>query len=352
MILFLADYPDGAESRDGVAQRIVAIDQLFLDDRRVYLGLSLKRFWVPRVRREGLRTVVRANAITGIALVIATAVRCRVAYVHSAYGALYAAYVLPFIRFVFDVHGVVPEEQEILGHRWRARLLARVEALCLRFARVVVCVTREMEGHVIRKNPASRSRRIVLPIMQPLDKTRRIAGKERPAQGRLRVVYSGGIQHWQNLDRMVEAMSHTRDRFDFSIFTPAVTTCREKLEGAGVAADVVSLKREELYVRYGEAHLGFILRDHDLINRVACPTKLSEYMHFGIVPIVLQPEIGDMAQLGYRYVLLEDFEAGRVPSEQELEEMRRRNWEVLDGWQASFRAGAEELVEAVHGLEA
>jgi hypothetical protein len=145
----------------------------------------------------------------------------------------------------------------------------------------------------------------------------------------------------------VDAMARTRDRFDFSVFTPVPEAFRARLEAAGVQAEVRSLDLKALFGRYRDMHLGFALRDPDLVNRVACPTKLSEYMHFGIVPVVTQPAIGDMARLGYRYVLLCDLEAGRLPSGPQLEEMRSRNWRVLDELQAAFEAGARALRDVV-----
>ena len=54
-------------------------------------------------------------------------------------------------------------------------------------------------------------------------------------------------------------------------------------------------------------HLGFVLRDDVLVNRVACPTKLLEYIQYGVLPIVLSDAIGDFKELGYKYIGLDDF---------------------------------------------
>ena len=34
-------------------------------------------------------------------------------------------------------------------------------------------------------------------------------------------------------------------------------------------------------------------REEILVNAVACPTKLVEYMYWGVVPVVITPNIGD-----------------------------------------------------------
>ena len=43
-----------------------------------------------------------------------------------------------------------------------------------------------------------------------------------------------------------------------------------------------------------------------LFNKVSNPTKLSEYLAFGITPIVLNPDVGDYFAMGYDYITLED----------------------------------------------
>lgn len=51
----------------------------------------------------------------------------------------------------------------------------------------------------------------------------------------------------------------------------------------------------------------FVLRDDILVNQVACPTKIVEYLNYGIIPIVLSENIGDFKELGYEYLSINDF---------------------------------------------
>lgn len=60
---------------------------------------------------------------------------------------------------------------------------------------------------------------------------------------------------------------------------------------------------EELYKYYSIAHYGFLLRDDHVLNEVAAPTKLTEYLYYGIVPILKFEEIGDRAFYHYEYIL-------------------------------------------------
>lgn len=67
-----------------------------------------------------------------------------------------------------------------------------------------------------------------------------------------------------------------------------------------------------------------------IVNKVACPTKLIEYLEHGIIPIVLQPEIGDFNKMGYRYILNDDFLEGKIPNHDVLEQMKIENYKILE----------------------
>jgi len=78
--------------------------------------------------------------------------------------------------------------------------------------------------------------------------------------------------------------------------------------------EILSLSPEELKRYYVKAHYGFILRDDVVVNRVACPTKMIEYLNYGMIPVVLSPFVGDFDEMGYEYVKLSDFNAENKPA--------------------------------------
>lgn len=54
----------------------------------------------------------------------------------------------------------------------------------------------------------------------------------------------------------------------------------------------------------------FVLRDDILVNQVACPTKIVEYLNYGIKPIVLSEKIGDFKEYGYEYIFINQLDGG------------------------------------------
>ncbi len=67
----------------------------------------------------------------------------------------------------------------------------------------------------------------------------------------------------------------------------------------------------ELKEIYTECHYGFILREDSIVNQVACPTKLVEYLAMGVVPIVDSNNIGDFKTMGMRFITLEQLLRGQ-----------------------------------------
>ena len=78
------------------------------------------------------------------------------------------------------------------------------------------------------------------------------------------------------------------------------------------------------------ASLGFILRDNNAVNRVACPTKLVEYIQHKVIPIMDSPQIGDFYEKGLKYVSISDFVRGDIPNEEERVKMTEANVNIVD----------------------
>ena len=76
---------------------------------------------------------------------------------------------------------------------------------------------------------------------------------------------------------------------------------------------VRSVAPTELCRYYSLAHYGYILRDEHVLNRVAAPTKLIEYLYYGIIPIVKYERIGDSFRLGYEHISYKDDLSKLIP---------------------------------------
>ena len=103
----------------------------------------------------------------------------------------------------------------------------------------------------------------------------------------------------------------------------------------------------ELLHAYRQCHFGLLLREDTIINHIACPTKLVEYIAMGIVPILESPQIGDFESLGMRFVRLQDLVSRQLPDEETRNHMAEENLLVFDRLHGIQAAGMDRLVRAL-----
>jgi len=343
MILFVANYPDKTGEKDGMVQRVVAIDSYFAQCERIYLGIRF--FGNLRLRTshpaDNLR-VYKVNFFLHFLLILYLGCRARGIYVHSIHNGFRALpfYLLKFKNIFTDMHGVFPEELDYYGKKTSAWLYGIIEKITVRRSRALILVTDAMEEHYREKYGNYRCKMYKIPIFDDFTMEE---GKARRQQGALSIIYSGGTQKWQNVDLMLESVKKAQGNCSVTILTPDIETFRQKLEEHGLASgvQVLSVPKHEVYYYYCRSDLGYILRDNSIVNRAACPTKLVEYLACGVVPIVLQPEIGDFAEKGYSFITLDRLGGGILPSGEELASMRENNdrivREIIDSAQSAMQ---------------
>ncbi len=340
-ICVVASFPSEANAKDGMIQRVAHIDALMKNVPRIYLDLSFRRFMRKEVRQEGLAQVLCLNIFVHFFQILAMLRRARLVYVHSAYNALR---IMPFrtsATVVFDAHGIVPEERQLEGHHRSARLLAKAERFILQRCDTLVCVTRSMLNHFNRKHGHRDGREeLILPILPRLgdaDAPAQVLAAERVPGS---VIYAGGMQAWQNVDKMVDAAAR-QPNLRYTFLTGDIERFTARLSASAVRQfDCKSVAPAEVKDYYLAHQYGFVLREADLVNAVACPTKLVEYLYWGVVPIVITPNIGDFDGNAMHCVTLDEFLHGQLPDASTADAMRRHN-----------QATAEALVHAAHSHE-
>ena len=344
MIVFVAPFPALSDEKDGFVQRIASIDSLVSDLPRVYLEISFRRFWIARQHCFGKATALQLNAVRHFFEIMSWYKKASSVYVHSIYGSLMALPAYWLVKPITDLHGVVPEELLFKGKPWRARLFNLIERIVMRQSVAVVYVTSAMQQHFQKKYGRHSSADRIIAILPKLtderSKIENVLGSRRDPKA---VVYAGGLQPWQNVPLMVEAAA-TAPYFRF-IFLSGEAEVLQRLAFMGKVVDFscTSVEPDLVPNYYLSCTYGFVLRDPVVLNRVACPTKLVEYLHWGVIPIVLSPNIGDFLTLGFAYVSLEDFRLGHLPDENEVVRMRIKNRHIVERLQMSCESELAKL---------
>ncbi len=334
--------------------RIGAIDAQFAGLRRIYLHFSehhddreAEIVWRDaetaevRVNPRGSRS---ANLVTRICGGV------KILYAHTLH---LADYILPWLssgKVCVDIHGVTPEEEEMLGRPELKEHYEAVEQKVLAQAMKCIAVSNAMIQHYSDKYPHLSPNWITVPVFEAYsDSHQPEVSKARLERNKpelpVAVVYTGGTQVWQNVTGMLEVAEASAGWAKYTFYSHDQKLIRTAASKMKIDRDIgVSFcEKSRLPEVYRNADFGLVLRTDTAVNRVACPTKLTEYLHFGVIPIVRSPRLGDFYEKGYQYVREEDFKTGFFPDQSTRQWMRQRNYEVVKSIENDFYTGALTL---------
>jgi len=256
------------------------------------------------------------------------------------------------IKKIVDLHGSVPEEFRMSGAYIFGQLCDDKEEIVAKRADLIIAVTDAMKKYFVQKHQGYfRSQIITIPIVdESYDELRRVDITDiRPyCGGKPIVTYAGGLQNWQMIPYMQDVISATSERLVYRIFVPYVDEfMRLWGDRPNSGITVESKNQEELGEEYEECHYGFLLRENIIVNNVACPTKLFEYIIHGIVPVLNTPYIGDFYELGLKYIAAADLLNNRLPTESERIKMANENRKVLLKMKDQYENGKKQLLKGL-----
>lgn len=252
---------------------------------------------------------------------------------------------------ILDLHGAVPEEMLYLTEdEEKAALYNKVEHKVVAKASTIIAVTNAMVEHLKNKYPIETQHTdfLVMPIFDidlkleriPEEKTRVNSTGSTPC-----AIYAGGTQRWQLFDEMLDAIEAQPNSYTYKLFIPEPSSFDERWN-TRIKPDhleIATKTPQELKREYELSDFGFILRDCSIVNQVACPTKLIEYLAYGIIPIVKSPHIGDFEDDGFAYIRLSDFITNKLPDRYEQIQMIKTNFRVAQLQRQRFYEGEKKL---------
>lgn len=357
IIWFLAPMFRSDRLADGYYRRIKAIDDIVGDSAfKVYLENSPEhsRMDIDFVTDNRWAIAFNQNNAHHVEIVKALKNEADINYSHSVMQITPSTiYTGEGARLFVDMHGISPEENVMFDNLLDAQKANDNEEFVANYAKAVVVVTDAMKRHYLEKYEGFRPGFVLMPIFETdITVTEDRLAKRDLVNGKPVVVYAGGLQKWQCIEEMQDAIAARNTEFAYRMFTNDPAGFETLWAGRTKPADMVVGTRsvEALKEEYNASHYGFVLREENEVNRVSCPTKLVEYLQHGIVPIMDTTQIGDFVDLGMRYVALEDFLAGKMPAETERWQMAVENLAVLEVMNERFVSGRNALRQVL-GLE-
>lgn len=222
---------------------------------------------------------------------------------HEAAG---AALYLKGHRVVVDIHGAAPEEAAYSRAKLGQTDLSivswfnAIEKGIVEHADRIIVVSNAMLHHLESKwGREIGDRTAVLPIalgeifsQEGNQSLRSDWGDIRALRDANTFIYCGGLQHYQCIPEMLEnftEMHRCDPNARLLVITPDVSKFNEivRLRCPSIASVVTAISAfpEEVPALLRLGKFGYVLREDSLINRVACPTKINEYLVAGLVII-------------------------------------------------------------------
>jgi hypothetical protein len=355
-IVFYGGYPYPEREKDGYYQRIRSIDSLFTDKWRIYIDsvrLPGKDFWydIPEARVLVLRPHGKGVQRLFIEFWIRFCIlQSRFIYFQSVLSSNGREFFWdnPNVCKIIDVHGAVPEEFSYQGEENNAALFNQVENQVVTHSNYIVVVSIAMRTHLLNKYPGQISGEfIILPNIPEI----RIENHDKPyLNGKPAIIYAGGIQVWQQVPKIIDAMTKTGHLYRYKFYCPSPDEVKAMLPAdlqRTHAIEIASKKRDEIFTEYRLSHYGFILREDRVVNNVSCPTKLVEYLAMGVIPIVDTAEIGDFKSFGMQYVDLIDLIQNNLPSAENRFKMAEHNHSVYSKILYQYKSGVIKLQRCI-----
>ena len=344
-IAFVAPFPHKDKLNEGWMSRIARIDHILSEKKRLYINpfAHLGRPLIVDYSDSEFEVLIKPDSPLFNETLSLVVQNTGIIYTHTLHLAEYIFPVLDSGKVIVDIHGVTPEEEVMLGNAHLKEKYEKIEREVLKKAKKCIMVSNAMRTHYKNKYPDIDPRCTIFPIVENIEISQNALKK--PYSERKKVIYSGGVQVWQNLESMLKLAKKAENFADFTFLSHDCEWISKQGENMGLKnTEYKKASKDELKEIYDKADFGLALRDASPVNFVCCPTKLYEYMACGIIPIVRTPYMGDFKELGFEYVEEGDFQKGIIPDNEKHYKMIENNFEVVKKMQEVFHLGCNTLL--------
>lgn len=186
--------------------------------------------------------------------------------------------------------GIAPEESFMSNNsKIRFFILSKIEKYILKKAGMVFLVSNEMKRFYEKKYKLDLDEKsVIMPCFNEQGIVESAFYDDKYKTNNF--VYLGGLQKWQCFEETVKVYTEIEKKSSkptkFFVFTAQKELALETLKKYGAKNyEVDFVAPDELSERIKSFKYGFVLREDNPVNNVATPTKFSNYLSNGIIPI-------------------------------------------------------------------
>ena len=267
--------------------------QLFLLTPNIYFYMCARKIY-KYCKKNKINTIYAENLICGY-----TAYICKKKYKISYY---------------MDYHGVAPEEflltNKALG-RINYSYYKKMERNALESADGIVCVSNRFREYITSNFNVNPNQIIIAPSCIEINRIGYSESIRKTVRKKLKIendykviVYAGGCGHWHCDDQIIQLFGKIYKKYNTIYFIFLTnqsnhTKIIQNFTEANIPKTnyfVGYAPNEKIPEYYSASDFGIIIRNNSIINKVASPTKVIEYMASGL-GIISTSNIGDIEDL-------------------------------------------------------
>lgn len=191
----------------------------------------------------------------------------------------------------FWAQGIVPEESYMRNKsKLRFIVLSQLEKFILKKAKFAFLCSAAMKAHYEKKYHMNLSdKSFIMPCFNEASVNE--AAFQNPEKYKSNnFLYVGSIKEWQCFRETVELYKKIEDAAEktvkLNVYTGQQKEAEEIVKSVGIKNYSISYaKPDELNEHIKNMKYGFVIRENIAVNNVATPTKFSNYISNGIIPI-------------------------------------------------------------------
>lgn len=199
-------------------------------------------------------------------------------------------YLNGFRNIVYWVQGSSPDESFMRNHSYiRKTIISFIEHFALKHSKCVFMVSNSLIEHFKKKyNKDYSYKTYIMPCFNETINESLFYTDEKYKNNVF--CYVGGLSVWQNFPETVDIFKQVQAKQPnavLKVYTPDQEKAKAIIDEKGINNYSIGfVKSSELSDELASCKFGFIVRSESPVNRVATPTKLSNYMSAGVIPVV------------------------------------------------------------------
>lgn len=208
-------------------------------------------------------------------------------------------YLKGYKNILLWMQGIPPEESYMRNKsKIRSKILSYIDKFVLKKSKFTFLVSEEMKKFLENKYQIKLQYIYIMPCYN--DKLNLDLIYSVDKYNKNTFAYLGGLSKWQCFEQTLKLYKSIEEKFEDAkllVLTKNIVEATNLLKKYKISNyEIDCVKPEDVSKRLADIKYGFVIRANDPVNHVSTPTKISNYLSAGVIPIITK-EVKDFVSL-------------------------------------------------------